>query len=231
MTTSRRGLIAALIATVTALIASVAFTLAVVRPWNADAWWSGGPNASGHGYLMGPGMMGAAGTCMPMGLWLAGDGPVTTIDAARVQADRAGQPRALTAGEVMAFTGNFYVILTDTQGAPATEVLVDPATGSVCVEPGPATLWNTSWGIHPAGPPSGSAPLSPEQASTAAQRWLDAHVQGSTAHEPVAFPGYYTLDYDVAGRVAGMLSVRDSDARIWPHTWHGTFIAEDEGTA
>lgn len=246
MTTSRRGLVAALVVAVTVLVGSVVLTLSLSRAWGwgPSGWWGSAPNLTGQVYgggmgggygqgMMGggygPGMTGAAVSCMPMGLWLAGDGSaVTTIDAARQRADRAGAPRGLAAGEVMAFSNHYYVVLTDAQGDPATEVLVDPAGGAVCLEPGPAMVWNTTWGVHPIRAEAGEAAVTPQRARAAAQAWLDTNVRGATPHQPDAFPGYFTLDYDVDGRVAGMLSVRATDASIWPHTWHGSFIAEDD---
>ncbi|MGB8021951.1 MAG: hypothetical protein WCF04_12035 [Candidatus Nanopelagicales bacterium] len=238
MTGSRRGLAAALVVAVTVLVSSVVLTLSLTRPWawGGPGWWGNGPSPSGPAYGggpmgggYGPGMMHATGSCMPMGLWLAGDGAaVASIDAARRRADIAGRARGLAGGEVMAFSNHYYVILTNAQGDPATEVLVDPTSGAVCLEPGPATMWNTSWGVHPTSVEAGRATVTPKQARAAARAWLDTNIPGATPHQPDTLPGYYTLDYDVDGRVAGMLSVRATDASIWPHRWHGAFVSEAE---
>jgi hypothetical protein len=48
------------------------------------------------------------------------------------------------------------------------------------------------------------------------------------AEEGYTFYGYYTFDYEVEGEMAGMLSVNGYTSSVWPHTWHGDFIAEEE---
>jgi len=62
---------------------------------------------------------------------------------AQVFADRLG----LKTDEVLRFERNYYVKLVDKQGANATEVLVDPATGATSLEYGPAMMWNTKYGM------------------------------------------------------------------------------------
>jgi len=39
-----------------------------------------------------------------------------------------------------------------------------------------------------------------------------------------AFHGYYTLHFQRAGQIAGMLSVNGSSGQVWFHSWHGGFI-------
>jgi hypothetical protein len=41
-----------------------------------------------------------------------------------------------------------------------------------------------------------------------------------------AFPGYYTLETLKGGRISGMVSVNASTGAVWPHWWHGAFIAK-----
>jgi hypothetical protein len=79
--------------------------------------------------------------------YLNGSGPVTTIAAARARAQQFADGLGLETGEVMQFASNFYVLLTDARGKPATEVLVDPETGAVTLEYGPAMMWNTRYGV------------------------------------------------------------------------------------
>lgn len=47
----------------------------------------------------------------------------------------------------MRFENNFYVRLDERNGGAATEVLVDPASGTVTLEYGPAMMWNTRYGM------------------------------------------------------------------------------------
>lgn len=85
--------------------------------------------------------------------------------------------------------------------------------------------WDTSI------PADASAELtvSPEQAIEYAQIYLDANITGAVAAtDPINFYGYYTLDFEKDGKVAGMLSVNGYSGQIFLHTWHGTFIEESE---
>jgi len=79
--------------------------------------------------------------------YVNGSGPVADIASARAQAQKFADRLGLKTGEVMQFANNFYVLLTDSQGKPATEVLVDPETGTVTLEYGPAMMWNTRYGM------------------------------------------------------------------------------------
>jgi len=71
--------------------------------------------------------------------------------------------------------------------------------------------------------------VTPEQAIEYAQKYLDANNSGAiAASDPIQFYGYYTLDFEKDGRVAGMLSVNGYSGQIFLHTWHGIFIEETE---
>ena len=69
----------------------------------------------------------------------------------------------------------------------------------------------------------------PEQAIQYAQNYLDKNISGATAAtDPTQFYGYYTLDFEKDGKVAGMLSVNGYSGQVFLHTWHGAFIEEAE---
>jgi len=71
--------------------------------------------------------------------------------------------------------------------------------------------------------------VTPEQAIEYAQKYLDANISGAVAAtDPMQFYGYYTLDFEKDGKVAGMLSVNGYSGQVFLHTWHGTFIEETE---
>lgn len=71
--------------------------------------------------------------------------------------------------------------------------------------------------------------VTPEQAVEYAQKYLDANIAGATAAtDPIQFYGYYTLDFEKDGKVAGMLSVNGYSGQVFLHTWHGSFIEETE---
>jgi hypothetical protein len=68
-----------------------------------------------------------------------------------------------------------------------------------------------------------------ERAIEYAQKYLDANISGATAAvDPIQFYGYYTLDFEKDGKVAGMLSVNGYSGQVFLHTWHGTFVEETE---
>ena len=107
---------------------------------------SNGGYSYGPGYGMGYSMMGASG--QRTAWYLNGSGkPVSEIASARARAQVFADRLGLKTGEVMQFANNFYVLLTDQRGTPATEVLVDPQTGLVTLEYGPAMMWNTRYGM------------------------------------------------------------------------------------
>jgi hypothetical protein len=156
----------------------------------------------------------------------------------------------LTLSEVMVFDNNAYVVVEETStGNGAFELLVDPVSKVAYPEMGPNMMWNLKYGsvTHTgmmAGRGSGmmgggngqnaapadvsvDMPVTQTQAIKNAQAYLDNYVPGATAAtDPVRFYGYYTLDFEKQGKVAGMLSVNGFNGDVFLHTWHGTFIEE-----
>jgi hypothetical protein len=216
---------------------------------------------------------------------------VHTMAAARADAQHYASRLGLRVGEVLQFKQNFYAKLVDSKGNGATEVLVDPSTGTVSLEYGPAMMWNTKYGMMSSnaasmmgsygasmmrgsgyggmmggsgnrsgagssgygpgmmggsgsggmmGGDNGSTTTSPSTSTTTAtvsmaaahtlaQRWLSSHepgVQVETGGD--AFPGYYTLETLKGGRITGMISVNATSGAVWPHWWHGAFLAKWE---
>jgi hypothetical protein len=225
-----------LVVAVGVLVASVAFAANAAGhgPRAVDA---GGPGSGMMGGVWAPGsgrmgggagMMGG-GAGMMGSVWLAGDGTaVTSIPAARERAATASKPSGLYPGEVIWFDNGFYVELKDSAGASATEVIVDPAGGTVFTEPGPAMMWNTRYGMH--GVIGGAnASISAQRARQTAAAWLDANLPGRIAQPPDSYPGYYTMETTTSdGTVNGMLSVNAATGQVWYHSWHGHFIAKDD---
>jgi hypothetical protein len=168
-------LVGALATAVIALVASAAVAAGTLgRP-------SGPSMMGGSSSMMGGSMMGSAGG---MGMtWLPGDGvAVTAIPAARARAASAAKPAGLHPGEVMWFDNGFYVELKDAAGKPATEVIVDPRTGAVSTEPGPAMMWNTRFGMHAGsqGANTVSGAVDATKARAIATSWLGANRAGTT---------------------------------------------------
>lgn len=159
--------------------------------------------------------------------WLPGDGgPVDDLAEARSRAKKYAATLApgLRVGEVMRFTNNYYAELEESSGAKATEVLIDPRTGAVQLEFGPAMMWNTRYGMMTrTGAP---ARFSAKRAQQIAQRW--AARRDLSVAEPEAFPGYYTLHTLRNGRIQGMVSVNAVTGSVWYHSWHGRYVEMSE---
>lgn len=131
--------------------------------------------------------------------------------------------------EVMEFSDNFYAAITEVDtGRGAFEVLIDPYSGAIGSEPGPNMMWNLKYGrMMMSKSQAGDNSLTMDQARAQAQQTLDKSLPGAQAEVTGrAFYGYYTFDYQVNGKIAGMLSVNGISGATWLHTWHGTFIAE-----
>ncbi|MDZ4158552.1 MAG: hypothetical protein U1B80_02075 [Anaerolineaceae bacterium] len=133
--------------------------------------------------------------------------------------------------EIMEFSNNFYVVVEEEgTGKAAFELLIDPDTGSVYPEPGPNMMWNQKYG-HMAYDRGdlGENQILVENARQLAQEYLDAVLPSAQVEaDGFSFYGYYTFDYTVDGKIAGMLSVHAFGGQVWLHTWHGEFIQEME---
>jgi hypothetical protein len=164
----------------------------------------------------------------------------------------------LEIGEIMIFDNNGYVIVKEAStGIGAFELLVDPVSQVAYPEHGPNMMWNLKYsgvnhdnmmggfggmmgmmggygnmmqGWSNATPLDFSAEMTvaPEQAIAYAQQYLDANIAGATSEHPMQFYGYYTLDFEKDGKIAGMLSVNGFNGQVFVHTWHGAFIEEAE---
>lgn len=143
--------------------------------------------------------------------------------------------------EVMEFTNHFYaIIIEEDTGMGAFELLVDPYSGVITPEPGPNMMWNLKYGMHNRMrnigvpwwqvAPNNEMPISSEEAKKIAYSYLKNVYPGEDieVEEPTKFYGYYTLDYELNGRMHGMLSVNGFTGDVWYHSWHGEFIQEKE---
>jgi len=224
----RPVLIGALAAAAIALVSSAAVAVSSLGEPSGPTMMGDQGQRTGAG-MMGPGMMGSAGG---MGMvWLAGSGDaVPSIPAARTRAAGAAKASGLHPGEVMWFDNGFYVELKDSSGKPATEVIVDPRSGSVTTEPGPAMMWNTRIGApsRTMGSTVVHGTVDASEARAIATAWLAARQPSTTIATLDAYPGYFTLDLRRDGKVSGMMSVSSINGAVWYHTWHGAFIAMED---
>ncbi len=177
------------------------------------------------GGMMGPGMMGGWGANNP-------NAEQITIDEAAEAVERYlrtyGQDLALA--EVMEFAWNFYAeVEEEATGIHAMELLIDKYTGQVYPEMGPNLMWNTKYGMMGSNyAVTVEMSVTPEQAKTLAQRFLDANLPGVTVGGTDAFYGYYTLHTLRNGQIEGMLSVNGYRGGVWYHDWHGPFTGMEE---
>jgi len=143
----------------------------------------------------------------------------------------------LKADEVIGFSRNYYATMRETDsGIGAFEVLIDRRSGTVTREPGPDMMWNTKYSMSGAAmngdgmmggsllTPSRVMTVTAQRAQEIAQRWLDTNRAGSTTKSPDSFYGFYTVDFENPGQLAGMLSVNGYTGQVWYHSWHGRFI-------
>lgn len=188
---------------------------------------------------------GGPGSDLNNGLSDAGAGGVSMPEA-REAAERAVDSYGnsdLRVTEVMEFANNYYAQVEESDtDRHAMELLIDKRTGEVSPEQGPNMMWNARYGMMGDGgtgsgmmnggsqQPSGDQmPVGPEEAKQIASDYLDRASPGTTAVEPDAFYGYYTLHSEQDSEITGMLSVNGYSGEVWYHNWHGPFVAMDEG--
>ncbi len=190
-----------------------------------------------YGGMMGSGMMGGM-----MGGWggrYNSNGQPLTLEQATESVSRFlnSYGGGLELKEVMEFDQNFYAEVEEkSTGIHAVELLVNKYTGQVSPEMGPNVMWNTKYGMmnqmmgsyYRGGSPTVEMPITPEQARSLAQRFLDANRPGLQAGESDTFYGYYTLHTLKNDRIEGMLSVNGYNGQVWYHTWHGPFVRMTE---
>jgi len=183
--------------------------------------------------------------------WINYSGTPLTIDESRTAVENylsTLNNEDLTIDEIMVFKNNAYALIVENStGRGAMELLVNPISKAVFPEFGPNMMWNLKYGHLECGQgvmgkmgncgvdstalsQTGEVlTINEEQARSAAQEFLDQNLVGHTlAEKATTFYGYYTFDYEKDGQPAGMLSVNGYTGQVWLHTWHGTFIEEWE---
>jgi hypothetical protein len=82
-------------------------------------------------------------------------------------------------------------------------------------------------GSTDSGGTSNSTAVTMEKAHSLGQQWLDRNELGVKVETGGdTFPGYYTLETLKGGKITGMISVNAATGAVWPHWWHGAFIAK-----
>ncbi|HZK72462.1 MAG TPA: hypothetical protein VFD88_00465 [Clostridia bacterium] len=208
-----RGL---LIIGIGAIAASLLLAVGGIGAGRMTGWSFGAPG----------GMMGRA--------FGGGSGDIGMDRAVSIAQDTAASysGSSLAADEVIEFSENYYASIRETgTGIGAFEILIDRASGNVIREPGPDMMWNAKYSAMRGGMmgtfgATSSRPMAvtTQQAQDIAQRWLDGNRAGASAKAPDSFYGFYTVDFEKAGQLVGMVSVNGYTGQVWYHSWHGTFI-------
>ena len=158
-----------------------------------------------------------------------------TMDQAvqSVQTYAAGLGSNFQLAQVLEFQNGFSAVITEKDtGRGATEVLIDPFNGEVLRENGPSVKWNLKYGPgQTASAQKSDNTVTIDQARLAAQAYLDKAHDGAKLNEAgYAFYGYYTFDYSVDGKTAGVLSINGTTQQVWEPVGLGAFVAEKELT-
>lgn len=140
----------------------------------------------------------------------------------------------LTVKQVEEYQANFYVQINEKNtGNGAFELLVDKYTAAIYPEMGPNMMWNIKYGMMRGGmmggffgTSNGPMTVTPTQATTSAQQFLNTNLSGTTTGDVITFYGYYTIEILKGTSTYGMLSVNGYNNQVWFHNWHGTFIQE-----
>ena len=144
-------------------------------------------------------------------------------------------------------------------GIGAMELLINRPGSRVYPEPGPNMMWNTKYGMMsgsggygrmmgpngrgmmggssasasaqnaPSNNTTDKMSVGPEQARKIADAYHSRVSPGTKAEQPESFYGYYTIDTEKDGKTVGMLSINGYSGEVWYHSWHGPFIAKQEG--
>ena len=160
----------------------------------------------------------------------------------------------------MIFDNNAYAIIAEeSTGIGAFELLVNPVTRAVFPEYGPNMMWNLKYGMMSSFGGNGmmggfgnmmggsggmmggfdfddnfsasdELSVTPEDALTIAQSYLDRYLPGSEVSDEITtFYGYYTIDIEREGEISGMVSVNGFTSQVFSHIWHGDFIEMSDG--
>ncbi len=184
--------------------------------------------------MMGPGMMSGFGSFNNADLLKIDD----VRDSVESYLEDYGD-QDLVIDEIMIFDNKTYaIVIEESTGNGAFELLVDPLTKTVFPEYGPNMMWNLKYGMMGSDMMDGffnngtftgefdaEMSISAEEALLIAQKYLDQDYTGIEVSDEIAqFYGYYTIDTERDDDIVGMLSVNGFSGQVFPHIWHGEFI-------
>ena len=157
---------------------------------------------------------------------------ITTDQALSLAQDYAtGRSENLRVARIYEFENAYYAVVEETDtGMGAFQLIIQPVSGNVRFESGAGMMWNTKYGrraMMDVEIPENT--LTMEAAAAQAQQVLkEESADLSIDPAGVAFHGYYTYEYQVEGKTAGLISVNAEDGDYWFHNWLGNFISRED---
>jgi hypothetical protein len=224
------------------VFSTIAVVISVFVITTAFAQMGGGMGGGGghmggyHGGGMGYGMHGSGG--MVSGMWgnTISHGyrkildPITSPADARtvIEAFIDASNSNLQISELWEYETVYKAELSDANGNKAFDLLADKFTGAVSPEMGLSMMRNASYGRGLYRDPTfrKNLTLTPDQAQTEAQAFIENNGLGYTIGAPEIYPGYYKF-HTADGSGFGMdIMVNGYNGRIWMNTILGVPLAK-----
>ncbi len=199
-----------------------------------------GPNPGPGGHMgggMGYGMNGAGGMMQGMMGNTISDGfldvlnPLTSAEEARaaIQAFITSSNSGLQISELWEYGTVYKAELSDTTGARAFDLVADKFTGVVMPEMGMSMMLNASYGrgMYKTSTFGRTLKVTPDQATSYAQAFIDNNSLGYKLQTPETYPGYYKFHTtDGSGKFAPDIMVSGYNGGVWMNTLYGLPIAQ-----
>ena len=134
----------------------------------------------------------------------------------------------LQISELWEYETAYKAELSDTTGAKAFDLIADKFTGVVSPEMGMSMMRNASYGKGLYKTPifRKNLTITPEQAQTYAQAFIDNNSLGYTIGPPEVYPGYYKFHTDDAGGYGMDIMVNGYNGKIWMNSVLGVPVAK-----
>jgi hypothetical protein len=151
---------------------------------------------------------------------------IASVDQANTafQAFISSTGSSLSVGGIWEYNNAYKAELVDTNGARAFDLLADKITGVVTPDMGFSMMMNASYskGLYKKYKFGKSFSVTPEQATTIAQNFVDNNDLGYTLGAPVTYPGYYKFHTQDASYALGMdIMVNGYNGGVWMSTLLG----------
>ncbi len=151
--------------------------------------------------------------------------PLTSADQARaaIQAFITASNSSLQISDLWEYGTVYKAELMDTTGAMAFDLVADKFTGVVMPEMGMSMMLNASYGkgIYKTTSFGRTLKITPSQAMSNAQAFVDRNGLGYTLDSPQTYPGYYKFHTTSNGSPGLDIMVNGYNGEIWMNTMLG----------